>query len=396
MTPLPRLRPMVSADLLYLKDAAYMARSDLHQTRLLGFQPLNIDAVTSLMLGALNNLSTVRHFSCASDEILSCLDDAGLQINEDMHCYQTGTEAEAMADSLIEQGKRLFWPYPLREGRFADSAHVVSPALWARLNSKEQLIKLVPADALPRRRVLTCAQLGMDLPELPAYLKAAGVDATGWGYAVRHVQTDDDIVAARSDFEKLGIDRILFEEAVDVAVCWCANLGVVDSGVTYLGAAEQTFAAPGKQSGSIIDPAVPFTAGGITLAIQVAEAAFCQGFRGICGLDIGLLRDGRFVVFDPNFRINSSTPQVLLYDSAVARCGMEVSASFAVQSVRPMTEVTSIIAGPIADGWFVPTRLIDQALLPAAKGANLLNGFVLAETRQVALSRVTKLANLLV
>ncbi|MFQ1699063.1 hypothetical protein ACJ5NV_00575 [Loktanella agnita] len=227
------------------------------------------------------------------------------------------------------------------------------------------------------------------------FLKAAGTDATGWGYAVRHVQSDDDMRAARTHFETKNVDRILVEEAVDVSVCWCANLGVTDDGVTYLGAAEQLFAAPARQAGSMIDPAVAFPAAGIALATKITETARQQGFRGICGLDIGISPDGRLTVFDPNFRFNSSTPQVMLHPAAAARSGLPVSLSFGGQSTRAMAEIISCIKDPIADGWFVPTRLLDAALLPAAEGQSRVTGFVLGASRDAAHARATALAELL-
>lgn len=372
-----------------------MARSDLYQTRLLGFAPLNIDAVTTLMLGLLDKHSTVRHISCATDEILSCLDDAGLQLDEDMHRYETGEEAEAFADDLIAKGKRLFWPYPLREGRFGDDAHLVSPALYAELNSKENLPALAPGDALAARHILSVAALDDSLAQRPAYLKAAGLAATGWGYAVRYVDSDADIAAARADFEAQGVNRVLVEEAVDVVTCWCASLGVVDSGATYLGAAEQTFSAPAKQSGSVIDPGRGLPDEGIALAATIAEAARRKGFRGICGFDIGLSRDGGLYVFDPNFRFNSSTPQAMLHAAAAQRSGLGVSFSFSERSTNPMTETIARLKGPISDGWFVPTRLLDHALLPAAEGASLITGFVLGQTQDAATRRAAELKELI-
>jgi hypothetical protein len=395
MTPLPRLEPAVGADQLYPTYAAFMARSDLHQTRLLGYQPLNLDAVTTCLLGLLGTLATVRHRSGATEEILTFLADAGLQIEEEMYLYETAAEAEAIADDLIVRGKRLFWPYPLREGRFTKEAHLVPPVLWALLNSKENLCNLVPAKSLASSRLIPLAELGPDLPERPAYLKAAGHAATGWGYSVRYACNDEELMAARADFTAQGVDRILVEEAVDVTVCWCANLNVLDTAVTYLGAAEQIFSAPAQQSGSVIDPEMELPAAGIALAMEVAEVARREGFRGVCGLDIGQARDGRLIVFDPNFRFNASTAQVLLHPAAVARSGLGVSTSFSGQSTRPMADVIAQIAGPVADGWFVPTRLLDQALLLSAGGTSLCTGFVMGRTRAETQIRATALEALL-
>lgn len=272
---------------------------------------------------------------------------------------------------------------------------MVSLNLWERLNSKERLCNLAPASALPARRVVRCAALKSEAPQFPVYLKAAGDLATGWGYAVRYVSNKEEMQPALDHFEKVGVDRVLVEEAVDVTVCWCANLGVVDGAVTFLGAAEQTFSAPAQQSGSVIDPEAEFPAEGIALAMDVAKAAAREGFRGICGLDIGLARDGRMIVFDPNFRVNASTVQVLMHPAAVARSGLDISASFAGQTTRPMAEAIAQVKGPVSDGWFVPTRLLDQAYLSAVAGKSLCTGFVMGRTRAETEARSAQLARLL-
>lgn len=392
MTSFAQIEPHVSPDRLYPENAAFMARTDLHQTRMLGYQPLNIDAVTTTLLGILGTMPTVRHRSGATDEILTFLRDAGLSVTEDMHVYDSGQQAEAIADDLVQKGKRLIWPYPLREGRFPDAAHLVAPDLWQKLNSKECMADLVPTGALPVRRVLPTTQLSPDLPERPAYLKAAGQAATGWGYAVRYVVSDADVVAARDEFATQDVERVIIEQAVDVTACWCANLSVVDAGTTYLGAAEQVFSAPARQSGSVIDPAVAFPEHGIALALQIAKSAARQGFRGICGIDIGLTRDGQLVAFDPNFRFNSSTAQVLLHPAAAARSSLAVSVSFSGQSTRTISDIIGQVSGPVADGWFIPTRLLDQAYLPAAGGTSLCTGFVLGRTRAEAQENAATLA----
>jgi hypothetical protein len=371
-----------------------MARTDLEQTRMLGYTPLNLDAVTTLLLGLLGTRATVRHICGTTDEILGCLTEAGLSITEEIHRYETGAEAEALAERLIAEGRKLFWPYPLRAGRFADEAHLVPPALWARLNSKTALPDLVPPEALAPRQSHVTGALPGDIP-LPAFLKAGGEHATGWGYAVHHCATPAQVAQARTAFLAQSIDTVIVEAAMPLHRCWCVNLSVLPDTVQLLGAAEQTFSAPARQSGSVIDPDTPYPEAGHALALSVADAARRQGFLGICGLDIGQTDDGRLIVFDPNFRVNSSTPQILLHRAAAARSGLPVSLSFSGRTQGAMSRLIARIKGPIADGWFVPTRLLDAALLPAADGINLCTGFVMAETRAAAEARSRDLQTLL-
>jgi hypothetical protein len=375
-------------------NAAYMARTDLQQTRMLGYTPFNLDAVTTLLLGLLGDRATVRHICGTTDEILNFLTEAGLSIHEEMYRYETGAEAEAIADRLISEGRKLFWPYPLRADRFEDTAHLVPPALWSRLNSKTALPDLVPPEALAPRQSYATEALPEDIV-LPAYLKAGGEEATGWGYAVRHCETAEQLAEAREAFLAQGIESVIVEEAMAVTRCWCVNLAVGPEGVQYLGAAEQTFSAPARQLGSVIDPEASYPETGHALALHVAEEARKRGFLGVCGLDIGQTTDGRLIVFDPNFRFNSSTPQILLHRMAAERSGLRLSLSFSGKAHCSMASLIARLRGPVADGWFVPTRLLDGALLPAAEGASLCTGFVLADTREAAETRSHLLQSLI-
>ncbi|NRA98720.1 MAG: hypothetical protein HRU32_02700, partial [Rhodobacteraceae bacterium] len=372
-----------------------MARSDLHQTRRLGYTVMNLDAVTTQLLGVINARDTVRHIAATTDEILTFLDEAGLHVDERMHRYSAEDEALAIADRLVADGKRLFWPYPLSAGRFEDTAHLVPPDLWLALNSKENLGAIAPQGAMPGRRVLDLEACKWPAGAGSVFLKSADGMATGWGYAVRHVSSANEMEAAKSDFRAMEITRVVAENAIEVTACWCANLGVVDAGVTFLGAAEQVFSAPGKQAASRIDPARPLPSAGVSLAIALAEAGRARGFRGICGFDIGVTRDGSVYVFDPNFRINSSTPQVMFHDSAAARSGFPVSLSFMGQSPHTMSQTIARLSSPVADGWFFPFRLLDHAWLESLEGASMITGFVLGETEATVQARSDDLAALL-
>jgi hypothetical protein len=66
------------------------------------------------------------------------------------------------------------------------------------------------------------------------------------------------------------------------------SLSIDEAGVRYLGAAEQLFSSPARQSGSMIDDDDPFPKEGVKVAITVGENARTMGFRGPAGMDIGV------------------------------------------------------------------------------------------------------------
>jgi hypothetical protein len=131
----------------------------------------------------------------------------------------------------------------------------------------------------------------------------------------------------------------------------------------------------------MIDPEFMFPDEGRLLSVRAGEAARRMGYRGIAGLDIGLRNDGRLVVFDPNFRANSSTAQLLFHDSAVARTGHSVTRSFHAEPDCTFKALTTRLEAPIRDGWFVPTRLFNGEKHTLSMGRHIVTGFVLGHDR---------------
>jgi hypothetical protein len=379
-----KLVPSIPPESLYPAGSVYMARTDLRQTRMLGFTALQLDTVTSMFPGLLNACTTIRHEAGAGPEVLAMYRQAGMEVTEDTRTYRTQLEAEAIADQLIAEGRRLFGPYPLSAGRFPDNAQLVSPDLYQFLNAKGNLEKLVTSGHLAQRTVLTHEELARFEPPGPLFLKSSGGTATGWGYAVHHCPDRASFETARAWFmeHRDGISSVIAEEVVELSICWCAGIAVNEAGTICLGGAEQLFSAPAKQSGSIIDPDRAMPEAARSLATAIGENARVLGFRGIAGLDIGLASDGRLIVFDPNFRFNSSTPQVLFHDSAAKRAGLPVSLSFHGAFSGTFKELSTRLEAPIRDGWLVPTRVFNAEKHTLAHGKHLVTGFLLAKDRE--------------
>lgn len=393
MTPLDRLDLCVPSDELYPADMAYMARTSLSQTRLLGYLPRHRDAVTTVWMGLFGRRASVRHRSGVSDEILRFFEAAGLVFEEDLRVYATGEQAERHADALVEAGHRLMGPYPLPEGRYPLSAQLVAPDVWRRLNAKRHLDRIVPTEHLAPRRIVDVGELPSLAFTGPVFVKSASELATGWGHAVRACETRAQLVqAARELTQASGEREIIVEQALPVSACWCVNIVVAPERTRFVGAAEQLFSSPGQQSGSIIDPDAALPPEGAALAVKIGEAAAADGFIGIAGLDIGRTPDGRLYVFDPNFRGNACTSQVLLHASAARRADARVSHSVAGRVPLGMRPLLAALEAPMREGWLVPTRLLDAALLDAAEGHSQYDGFVLGRDRREAVARAREIA----
>ena len=358
-------------------DAAWMARSDLQQTRMLGYQEVTLDSVTGLGLGLMGRQPAVRHVATVSDAILELMALAGHRIDEETLRYESFEEAHAHARNLIRRGYRLCSPWPMPAGAYRDEDLVVPLPLWRRLNGKAHLHELVAPEHLSPRQVLGLEAARQHRWCEPLWLKVANEEATGFGYAVRYCETPTAYQAALSELHRLsGAPSYLLETHVSVVRSWCAAFSVADDGTTYLGCAEQLFEHPGRQSGSLIDMARMPTGDATALVVSIGEKARAMGYRGLAGCDLGQAEDGRLVVFDPNFRMNASTPQVVFH-SLLARSGQPVvSRSVNIRTPQPFAELALRLREWIGAGRFVPTRLLDAALLPAAQGRSFVTGFV--------------------
>ncbi len=146
------LRPALMTDQLYPPDTAFMARTDLVETRMLGFTGLHLDTVTTTLAGVLNGLCTVRHEAGAGSEVIELYRRAGIRFEEELRTFQTQEEAEAIAEDLIARGKRLCWPYPPPANRYPEGAQLVSTELYRFLNAKINLPALVPPQHLAKSK----------------------------------------------------------------------------------------------------------------------------------------------------------------------------------------------------------------------------------------------------
>jgi hypothetical protein len=377
------LAPVIPTDKLYPADAAFMARTNLFEVRMTGLKALNLDTVTAHLVGLLNGRTAIRHAGGGGEEVFAIFRRAGIEVEEETLLYRTPEEAEAFADAMIAQGKRLVSPYNPSADRFPDSGLLVPPTLWRFLNSKVNLDAIVPPEYLPERECLSWKELASFEPPQQFFLKAAGDAATGGGYAVHPCHDRVTFDNARRWFAEHcdSVADVIVEEWAEVSICWCAGIAISDNETVCFGGAEQIFSSLAKQSGSMIDPEFMFPEEGRSLAVQVGEAARRLGFRGIAGLDIGLRSDGRLIVFDPNFRFNSSTAQLLFHDSAVTRTGHSVSCSFEAGPRCAFSKLAERLEAPIGEGWLVPTRLFNGEKHPLSMGKHVVNGFVLGHNR---------------
>ncbi|MBF7731165.1 hypothetical protein [Pseudomonas sp. N040] len=387
------LLPALSPDQLYPASSVYMARTQLQEVRMLGYTNLQLDTATSMLMGLLNGYASVRHEGCAGTEVIELFAAAGITVDEQMQIYSNAAEARRCAEQLVARGHKLFWPYPLPAGFYPESAHLVSPDLYRFLNAKQNLGKLVPQEHLAHQQCLSHAALASFTSPGPVCLKAGGDAATGWGFAVFPCPDQAALEAARSWFaeRRESIPCVLVEQWINVAGSWCVGLAISEAETRCFGGAEQVFSSACKQSGSIVDSSQPIPAKVHALAVRIGERVRTLGFRGIAGLDIGIDRQGRPMLFDPNFRIASSTAQLLFHPAAALRSGLPISHSLQITPGGSFADVARKLRGPIESGWFIPTRLFNGEKHPLSNGTHIVTGFVMAADRASAATNTARI-----
>lgn len=384
---MPLLTPSATLDELHPPRSVFAPRSAMDRVQWVHVDPFRLDTGTGVLIALMGDMPLICHENTATPSILEFFRNAGLEPARLLSTYRDEAESLARAREHIARGCRLAYIYPPPRELSADANLVVPVSLYGELNDKASLDRYVGSEHLPLHRVfpVDCLDEAASFLEGEAvFVKGCHAGASGAGADIRYCPD----VASRADAlawlqsRASELTGVRVERALDIPSCWCMNIAVVDTGVRYLGAATQLFSSPGRQTGSRIDPDDFPPDAVIRLAMQIGERARQQGYRGVAGFDIGTTRGGDPYVFDLNFRLAASTPQILLHDAAVARVGARVSCSFNELVHGPIDASLERVAPFARDGRFVPTRLYDAT--PLSGHYSVVTGFVVGGTIEAA------------
>lgn len=385
MTALAPLTPSRTFDQLFPADAVYAPRTTIDHVGWVLDDPYRLDTLTGMTLLISGAMPLACHSNMATPEIVAFFERCGAALSPERVCYQTAEQAFAVARGWVEQGRRLVSPYPLPASLCDGRSLLVPAALYNWLNDKSNLDVLVDAALLPPAVMLTpdmLHKLRTVFAGSAVYVKACVAGASGAGIDVRHAADQDAREAALAWLSSHAgtFSGVRVELALDIPVCWCLNLSIRDDGVEYLGSAIQLFASPGQQSGSLIDPQQEPPASAVAEVIRIAQNAQRLGYRGLAGFDLGLTPDAQPFVFDLNFRMVSSTVQLLLHASAVARVGARVSESWHHLTAGPLWQTLAALDSFGSSGAFVPCRVWQAT--PESHGRNMVTGFLVGDSTE--------------
>lgn len=364
---------------VYPPGTVLMPCGDPTALRLVSSEPSFPDAATGIYLAIAGGMPLICHRNAATPLIQDFFREAGIHPGSNIASYETREEAVAIAGDFVRRGWKLAYTYPLPPELASGRGLLVRMSLYHWLNDKANQNKLVDARYLPRHEMSppeSAPRLLDYLPDRAVFVKVCRKGVSGGGSDVYFCRRGSDRRAALEWIRTRGpsLTAVRVEQAMEIPVCWCVNVGVSGSKARSIGAAIQLFSAPARQIGSRINIGDPPPREVIDIATSIADRARSLGYRGIAGIDIGVSGSGRPFVFDLNFRPAACTPQVLLHEAAVTRAGASMSQSWKGVVEGGLEPALERLRGISGRGAFVPARLYDGQ--PGAAGKSVISGFV--------------------
>jgi hypothetical protein len=348
------------------------------------------DAYTGPIMAIADETPVICSAGVASPCGMDLLAAAGVPVSREIRTYRTAEEFHRLVGDVIGNGERLLCQHVHDEDEVPAEACMVAPALLRYLNNKANLPAIVGAAGAPRRSSISpgdVAALGVDESWV---LKVCSDDSSGGGYGVYVHEAGSAI--AQPSFVQPGAELIV-EEYLDLVENWCVHFCVDAIGAPrLLGATEQLISATGVYGGSRVGGTV-LPPAAAELCQAVAERAREMGFIGYCGVDTGLTSSGEVKVFDLNFRINASTPPLLVLNAIAASRGPAWEGRGRWQTYRhsrSLPDLVERLGAVYPDRALVPIASYDPAFTANGSGSSLLSALLIGDDER-DLRRLTEL-----
>ncbi len=359
--------------------AVLTARLPLSDTGANTADPHLCDAYTGPIMAIADQTPVICSAGVASPCGLDLLGTAGVPVSREIRTYRTTEDFQLLVGEILGNGERLLCQHVHDEAEVPPDACLVAPSLLRYLNNKANLPAIVGPEGSPRRTSIDSAAVATLRADESWVLKVCSDDSSGGGFGVyvHHAGTP----IARPAFVQPGADLIV-EEYLDLVENWCVHFCVeAIGGPRLLGATEQIISATGAYGGSRVGGTV-LPPAAAELCQGVAERARGLGFIGYCGIDTGLTSSGELRVFDLNFRINASTPPLLVLNAIAASRGSEWDGRGRWQTYRhdgSLPELVKRLDSVYPDGALIPIASYDPAFTTNGMGPSLLSALLLGD-----------------
>ncbi|WP_409272090.1 hypothetical protein V1499_20325 [Neobacillus sp. SCS-31] len=362
----------------------------------LGWVPSNEnmdDFRTGALLPIAGDMPLVCNGRTVTDETLGLFEKAGITPASNLLVYDSEESFYSLVDELNSGPLKKVMNHPVPESEVPEENYWIDKDVFSYLNNKANLGELVPLAHRPIRIVVTPSEARSVKDEwgLPFVMKAGTDLPNGGGHDVFFCHTDEDFAEGLKSLE--DSESIVIEEIVDIRKNYCIQFAKTHDGrIIYLGAGEQITTDSGEYKGNWISNAEGPPDVAIALGKSIMEKACRLGYKGVAGFDILLSEDGRVLCIDLNFRLNGSTPALLLKDSIFERHNMEDMMYKTWKIDSEWDEFLSVCKNMIESGALIPLAIYhpddegDQGSQP------FINGILIGHSRDDILKKEQYLA----
>ncbi|WP_175639419.1 ATP-grasp domain-containing protein [Metabacillus schmidteae] len=374
-------RPEYSIQDIYGEDIIFNPKLYAEDYEHFSGDLLSLNALTGRELGAVGNTPVVCHAACATKPALDLLKKAGLQLPPKIYMYGNEEEYINTLQLLSKQQKKVIFQYPHPEDKVARELYRVGPDVLAYLCDKRNIPKLVPAEHIPKRKMMSLEQILDEKPQLPFVLKTGDGRPTSGGYGVLLIKDEKQLEEITESFGDLT--SIIVEEQIpyekNISVHYMADKNGV---INFLGQSEQLVTDGGNFCGSWITTEIDDSIADIVkTGYEVMGNIADKGYVGVAGFDV-LLYNGNYYFIDLNVRFNASTSGLLLYNDirerfgtkCVRLCNFDWKDNFngAIQAAEKFLDKTQ----------FIPLSVLDPSYFPENPQVTKVIGLVIGHSAE--------------
>ncbi len=351
--------------------------------------PVKLDFLTGSPLSVAGNMPVICNSSVITNEITSLMERANVEIAPFLHTYHTEKGYKYLLNKFVRQDKKLVFNHIHPVDEAAHGGYWINPELLSYLNNKANLQKIVPTDHVPLRLTVPPNQLNKVIPsliKLPLVIKAVTDQSTGAGYAVSICSSAADVREAADYFRSCKM--VVVEEFIEIDKVYNVQFAkTADGRLIYLGASEQITNLSGGYLGNwlYINHEPPKLL--LEISHSIMKYASRLGFVGIGGFDIAMSKQNRALVIDLNFRLNGSTPALLLGNSIMLTHNASVLLFRTWNAGMEWKQFVSVCKDLMENNSFIPISIYDPSSSPYPNSRPLISGVLVGYSKQDILKK---------
>lgn len=386
------LLPSLALDAIYGPDLVLVPWPSSSRCRWLPLSIVAKERLSGGMLTVAGALPVLCSTSVASPDNLQLLRDAGFCVPEKLYLFRNSSEHQALFADLLQSKAKVALQHVYPVSELPPQQCWVPPAALSYLNNKANLENFVDTPLLPSRQKVSLNRLpdGAGIWGWPVVVKAVTDESTGGGYDVMICRNSEDVAQASTFFSPCA--HVIVEKYLPMHRNLCLNFGVnPEGGITYLGSCEQIIDDQGNYHGNWLEGQGDAPAVAIEAGFQVCRKGFARGYYGCVGIDMAVLEDGRVVVYDLNFRLNGSTPALMLADAIRRQHPGTLMCLRSFSCKDSFQKVLDIVYAAMADGFFLPLVSCNPAAGECPEECPSVSGLVLGGTHEEITERLKEL-----